>query len=249
MLQSLNESITTILIRGNGPKTLSKDFAKKFNTKEYEAYRLLHTEGSFIIEQGTLKGYVEDGVEKYEILATLDSKTSEICQEQDGKLYLVKEATTGVNYPPFHVFCRTDTVPYYDGMEAGTRLARDPSTGKGYEVPADMAYEQWHDQYVTKKTEKEYSQLIGIMTSNNTKISGVSEHLIKRAIQRKVTAQNIKDALLNPLKVGKIKAGEKGNSQEYVGEEARAIINPDTGNIITLWKTSTKLKKKLKGVK
>ena len=53
MLQVLNESITTMLIQGRSPNTLAKDFAKKFNTKEYEAYRLLHTEGSFIIEQAT----------------------------------------------------------------------------------------------------------------------------------------------------------------------------------------------------
>ena len=60
MLQVLNESITTMLIQGRSPNTLAKDFAKKFNTKEYEAYRLLHTEGSFIIEQATQKAYEND---------------------------------------------------------------------------------------------------------------------------------------------------------------------------------------------
>ena len=97
MLQQLNESITTMLVQGKNPSTLSRDFAKKFGTKEYEAYRLLHTESSFIMEQATLEGYKEDGVTKYQILATLDMKTSDICRSEDGKIYDVEKANVGVN--------------------------------------------------------------------------------------------------------------------------------------------------------
>jgi len=154
MLQQLTESITTMLVQGRNPQTLAKDFAKKFKTKEYEAYRLLHTESSFIIEQGTLAAYKEDGVEKYQILATLDMKTSDICREQDGKVYDVDKATVGVNYPPFHPFCRTTTVPYYEDVEnEGTRVARDPKSGKSYEVPANMTYEEWYDKYIKNNPE------------------------------------------------------------------------------------------------
>ena len=149
MLQVLAEDITTMLVQGKNPQTLAEDFAKRFKTKEFEAYRLLHTESSFIIEQGSLAAYKEDGVEKYQILATLDMKTSEICREQDGKVYDVDKSTVGVNFPPFHPFCRTTTVPYYEDVEnEGTRVARDPVTGKTYKVPADMTYEQWKNRYV-----------------------------------------------------------------------------------------------------
>jgi len=150
MLQQLNEKITTMLIQGRNPVTMAKDFSKTFGTKEYEAYRLLHTEGSFIMEQGTLAAYKEDGVSQYEILATLDNRTSEICQEQDGKLYDVDKATTGINYPPFHPFCRTDTVPYYDDEDLSmeTRAARNKDTGKSYEVPANVTYKEWKEKYV-----------------------------------------------------------------------------------------------------
>lgn len=151
MLQVLTEDITTMLVQGKNPQTLAKDFAKRFNTKEYEAYRLLHTESSFIIEQGTLAAYKEDGVEKYQILATLDMKTSDICRSEDGKIYDVDKAVVGVNYPPYHPFCRTTTIPYYedDDKKEDTRVAKDPKTGKSYEVPADMNYKQWYDLYIT----------------------------------------------------------------------------------------------------
>lgn len=150
MLQQLTESITTMLIQGRNPMTLAGDFSKKFKTKEFEAYRLLHTEGSFMTEQGTLAGYKEDGVEKYKILATLDMKTSDICREADSDIYDIAKAVVGVNYPPLHIFCRSTTVPYYEESDntKDFRVARDPVTGRSYEVPAGMKYEQWHKKFV-----------------------------------------------------------------------------------------------------
>lgn len=152
MISKLKENITTMLVQGRHPKTLSNDFAKIFKTKEYEAYRLLHTESSFIIDQGTFKAYKEDGVEKYQILATLDTKTSEICRGQDSKLYKIEEYVTGSTAPPFHHFCRTTTVPYY-GEDEGTRKARDPVTNKSYDVPSSISYNEWYDKYIKDNPE------------------------------------------------------------------------------------------------
>ena len=147
MITKLKENINTMLVQGKNPKALASDFAKIFKTKKYEAYRLLHTESSFIIEQGTLAAYKEDGVEEYQILATLDTKTSEICREQDNKVYKIEEYVTGVTAPPFHNYCRTTTCPYY-GKDEGTRKARDPLTNKSYDVPANMNYKEWYEKYV-----------------------------------------------------------------------------------------------------
>lgn len=146
MLQQLRENITTMIVTGKNPAALSYDFAKKFDVREFEAYRLLHTEGAFIAEQGSLEAYKQDGVEKYEILATLDSKTSEICRDEDGEIYNINEAVVGENYPPYHQFCRTTTIPYYDDMERTSRVAR-ASDGKGYKVPADIKYKEWLEKF------------------------------------------------------------------------------------------------------
>lgn len=149
MLQQLNEGITTMLVQGKNPNTLSDDFAKKFERKQYEANRLLYTEGTFMIEQGTLSMYHEDDVEEYDLIATLDFKTSEICQEIDGKHFRVDEAVTGVNYPPFHPWCRTTTVPRYADVDySGNRRAARGADGKTYYVPADMKYKEWKAEYI-----------------------------------------------------------------------------------------------------
>ena len=154
-LQSkLKEALTTVLVLGQDPARLSKDFAKAFQAREYEAYRLLHTETSFVMEQSTLATYKESGVEQYQILATLDNKTSQICRDQDGKIYKVEDATVGTNYPPFHMFCRTTTVPDYGEKSEGVRTARD-STGKAVEVPADMTYREWEKKYIKVSRNKE----------------------------------------------------------------------------------------------
>ena len=102
-----------------------------------------------MIEQGALAAYSEDGVQQYEVVATLDLRTSEICQEMDGKRFDVAEAVTGVNYPPFHPWCRTTTIPYYDDMDysGNTRVARG-GDGKTYKVPADMTYKEWKAEYI-----------------------------------------------------------------------------------------------------
>lgn len=146
----LMESLTTMMVQGKNPQTLASDFAKKMNTKKFDAYRLLHTESSFLINEATHAGYKEDGVEKYQILATLDSKTCDICGDLDGKVYEVEKAITGKNMPPFHCFCRCTDVPYYDDMDLTdmTRVARDPRTGKYVDVPADMTYKEWKTRFI-----------------------------------------------------------------------------------------------------
>ena len=162
----LMEAVTTMLIQGRHPSTLAKDFAKKMNSKKFDAYRLLHTESSFLMSEATHAGYKEDGVEKYEILATLDSKTCNVCGDLDNKVYEVGKEVTGVHMPPFHPLCRCTTVPHYDDTptEGLTRVARDSETGKTYEIPADMSWKEWKKKYVDKQEEKyerlaEYSLL------------------------------------------------------------------------------------------
>lgn len=100
-----------------------------------------------------LQGYKEDGVEKYQILATLDDNTCSICGKMDGKIFNVCEAVIGKNVPPFHSNCRCTTVPYYDDTDLAyqTRVARNPETGKTYEVPADMTYEEWRKESYTSE--------------------------------------------------------------------------------------------------
>lgn len=55
---------------------------------------------------------------------------------------------------------------------------------------------------------------------------------------------DIEDAIKNPLHMGSIKTDKRGRSVRLTGEKATVNINPDTGMIITAWKTGEKTKRK-----
>lgn len=171
----LMESLTTMMVQGVPPQNLAADIARKMQSKKFEAYRLLHTESSFLMSEAAHAGYKEDGVEKYEILATLDSKTCGVCGNLDGKVYPVEEAVVGVNMPPFHCFCRCTDVPHYDDSDISnsTRAARD-ADGNSIEVPADMTWKDWKETY-SGAPKAEDAQLHIKLPDDIMKVHGMTE--------------------------------------------------------------------------
>lgn len=154
LINSLQTDITQSLMTGTSTAQLSEKISARFNTSYNQAYRLVETETAYIQERAMLDTYDELGLEQYQICAVLDSKTSEICQDLDGKVFDRKDAKPGITMPPFHCHCRSTTVPYIEGLlDDGGRVARDPETGKTVEIP-DMTYKEWKAKYV--KPEAEY---------------------------------------------------------------------------------------------
>lgn len=155
LINSLQTDITQSLMTGTSTAQLSEKIAMRFNTSYNQAYRLVETETAYIQERAMLDTYDELGLEQYQICAVLDSKTSEICQNLDGKVFDRKDAKPGITMPPFHCHCRSTTVPYIEGLlDDGGRVARDPETGKTVEIP-DMTYKEWKERYVKPEAEKD----------------------------------------------------------------------------------------------
>lgn len=125
-------------------RNMEKFVDKKFKNAKAQARRLVMTEQAFFSSAAQGQCYRELGIEKFEIVATLDSITSEICQNLDGKVFDTKDHQPGVTANPFHVECRSTTVPFFDDEFGfgGQRAARDKD-GKTYYVPDDMKYEDW----------------------------------------------------------------------------------------------------------
>jgi SPP1 gp7 family putative phage head morphogenesis protein len=96
------EELTQMLIQGKGVKETSKALSKRLDADLKNCIRLIHTEHAYFMEISSQKAYVECDIDKYEILATLDKRTSKICQDLDGEVFNVKDAVVGVNMPPFH---------------------------------------------------------------------------------------------------------------------------------------------------
>ena len=131
------------VISGRSIESLSRDFAKVYGKQYYSnAKRLIRTETAYVKGQADVLTYEKLGVEEYELLATLDNRTSSICQEKDGKHFPVDDIQVGINYPPFHPNCRTTTIKYREDYGDRTRMAKDKD-GKNVKVPLNMKYEEW----------------------------------------------------------------------------------------------------------
>ncbi|MDU7338601.1 MAG: phage minor capsid protein [Clostridium sp.] len=97
--------------------------------------------------------------------------------------------------------------------------------------------------WANKRIESLSLSLSCIKTSTGVSVGTVSPHLSARMISRGVVEKDVSDALISPLKTGKIRADK---SQQFKGERATVVINTETGKLITVWPTGTKTAKKLK---
>ena len=115
LAQTVKQEIVNGMIQGINLKTMTKRVSERFETaKKNDVERLLRTEVNYTLNQATLDGYKEAGIEKYEFSATLDSRTSQICSELHGEIFEIKKIVVGLNYPPMHPRCRSTTIPIVD---------------------------------------------------------------------------------------------------------------------------------------
>ena len=89
----------------------------------------------------------------------------------------------------------------------------------------------------TKVVNRVEAVLLGVTTSTGVKVREVSIHTVDRVVGRDVSAEAIKDALTNTLRTGKIRVNR---SQQFIGDNATAVLNIDDGRVVTVWPTGTK---------
>lgn len=139
--KTVKDSLTTGLIKGESIDEMTKRITSKVGVAERHARRLVRTETARIHEESIINAYRECNIERYIYMATLDRRTSEICQELDGKSFSLEEAQMGVNYPPMHPNCRSTTVADTKLLQ---RIARG-ADGKNYKVDGKLTYKEWYE--------------------------------------------------------------------------------------------------------
>lgn len=187
LVNELNNTLTQNIILGKDPQKAIDEIARKMNTSKTNAGRLVMTEEAFFSSAAQKDCFAELDVEMYEIVATLDSHTSDICRGMDGKHFKISEWKVGETAPPFHVHCRSTTVPYFDDEfdAVGERATRDEETGKTYFVPGNMTYKEWEKSFVNggdksdlkeAKVEKEMTveEIQKQVAENNTRIEALT---------------------------------------------------------------------------
>src|SRR5690625_1905154 len=107
LMKYMQEDLKNGLIRGDNYDKMTKKLVDRMDVGAYDARRLVWTESSFVLNQAHTHPYIDVGVVEYELNAMMDSRTSEICRKLDGEKFRFDELEVGINFPPFHAFCRT----------------------------------------------------------------------------------------------------------------------------------------------
>ena len=189
LITTLHTEITQAIMRGDAPDRAINTIARKFKVAKSKAGRLVMTESAYFASASQKDCFKELDVERFEIVATLDSHTSELCQSLDGKVQDMKDFEPGVTAPPFHPWCRTTTVPYFDD-DFGERAARD-ADGNTYYVPSNMTYKEWKEQFVNNSGETLTNNVNGDILFKK-EFSEVSEQSFKDNVNGAYQIEDIK---------------------------------------------------------
>lgn len=204
LINELHNELTKMCLTGKSPDESIKYLSKKFNTSKAQAGNLIMTENAYFSQLAQKDCFNALDVEKYEIVATLDSHTSEICKEQDGKVYNMKNYQPGLTAPPFHNYCRSTTVPHFDDFDDEGERAAKGEDGKTYYVSDKMKYEDWYNKYVQDEVNLKN-------TPKNDKINISNNEIIKQLKDLKIEynpVQKLNESLTTDEIVQKISGGD-----------------------------------------
>lgn len=137
------EILTQGLIQGKSIATMSMSLSEKVGQSYKAAERLIRTESTHMHAESDRKAYEEAGVEEYEYMATLEARTCEVCGDLDGKHFKLKDAETGVNYPPIHPNCRCTTVEWDPDDELDWSNSGEP-------MPRTTTYSEWYERQTAR---------------------------------------------------------------------------------------------------
>lgn len=103
---TLNTELAQGFARGETYEKLTKQITDKFETvSRNNAYRLIYTEGTYVMNESSIQGFSED-FEQYEYSIVEDGHACSICTALDGKVFNIRDRVPGVNFPPMHPWCR-----------------------------------------------------------------------------------------------------------------------------------------------
>ena len=151
LVNTLYTNLTQNIITGKPLKDIIDIVEERFNVERNIATRLIMTESAAYHSRAKERCMKDLGCEKYEVIATLDDRTSPICRSMDSKVFDMKDYQVGVTAPPFHSNCRTVTAPYYDKIEGDTNLRASRTEDDDYELVDVKDYQDWYNNYVEKK--------------------------------------------------------------------------------------------------
>ena len=102
LANELKGILATATATGQSQTKTTKLIRERYGVKRFEAARLVRTETNHFNTEATMHSYKGIGLDQWVYIATLDSRTDDVCAEHDGKRYPLHEGPL----PPLHPDCR-----------------------------------------------------------------------------------------------------------------------------------------------
>jgi len=137
LVKRVRRDVEKVLINGESPEHLARVIKKDFGVSAYESKRLINTEVARMTSTAQDEIYKSsDVVKKVMWDATLDSKTSEICENYNGKIW---DANSNHPIPPVdsHPNCRCSLVPVIDDWKPTKKLDNETKKVEDYKSFSD----------------------------------------------------------------------------------------------------------------
>lgn len=117
LAQYLNNDISQGFARGDSYERLTQQVRGRFmNVAKNDAYRLICTEGTYVMNESQAKVFEED-FEEYEYLTAGDGMVCSVCRALSGKRFSFNQREPGANFPPMHPWCRCHFNPVVDDWD------------------------------------------------------------------------------------------------------------------------------------
>ena len=228
LVNTLHTNLTQNIITGKPLKEVINTIAERFNVEKNIASRLIMTESAAYHSKAKEKCLKDLGCEKYEVIATLDDRTSSICRSMDSKVFDMKDYQVGVTAPPFHVYCRSVTAPYYDKIDGDTNLRASRTEDDDYKLVDVKDYQDWYDRYV----EKHINNQVSLSNKNNIESKNKSDIIKLRnaKIDKEVKESVLKDVKHNS---GLGTVGKKILKNIDLDENLEFVISNNRGSVKT----------------
>ena len=226
LVNTLHTNLTQNIITGKPLKEVINTIAERFNVEKNIASRLIMTESAAYHSKAKEKCLKDLGCEKYEVIATLDDRTSSICRSMDSKVFDMKDYQVGVTAPPFHVYCRSVTAPYYDKIDGDTNLRASRTEDDDYKLVDVKDYQDWYDRYV----EKHINNQVSLSNKNNIESKNKSDIIKLRnaKIDKEVKENVLKDVKHNS---GLGTVGKKILKNIDLDENLEFVISNNRGSV------------------
>ena len=135
----LKKEINNFINGKTDVNTISKNIKNRFDVNYNISDRLLRTEIAKVQTQANEVWAKQHNIKKQLFCATLDGKTSKICQSLDGKMFNYDDSNKPI--PPLHPNCRSCLIDIVDGWRPKTRLDNETKQRINYK-----SYKEWKNE-------------------------------------------------------------------------------------------------------